>query len=181
VLVMRPSYPCSAKARPRALWALIFICISVVTGCSRRTDDDQILFAPKAFTTIGEDYVYAAGTLTGPNLGHTNNSVAVTCFKDRLECISYQVEQIGPNQIGRLDVPTLYRVTNWTTDEIAATEPPDPTACRSASVRIVPSSKTVIWTEIPINRGSPNCASSAKLVFNLTMEDPPDWKALRGK
>jgi len=38
--------------------------------------------------------VYVAGTLTGEGVGYPNNSVAITCYKDGMECLTISVDQI---------------------------------------------------------------------------------------
>jgi len=90
--------------------------VLVALGCTRHAElDQQIVFASKAFydsaETTGEGYVYVAGTLSGEGVAYKNNTVAVTCYKDRMECLTYSVAQIGPNQVGRLDAPASYPVT----------------------------------------------------------------------
>jgi hypothetical protein len=57
---------------------------------------------------------HISGTLTGDGVRHKNNSVSVTCYKTRQECIIFEVDQIGPNQIGRLDAPHIYPIGDGT-------------------------------------------------------------------
>jgi hypothetical protein len=101
------------------VWFLAFVAVSIllfrqVFPSNERRDDD-IMFAPKNFADSGqlgfEGSVGISGTLTGDNVG--NNTTVVYCEKERKECITYSVEQIGHNHIGRLDYPAIYPITKW--------------------------------------------------------------------
>ena len=84
--------------------------------------DDDIIFAPKNFADSGDQWVGISGTLTGNGVGYKNNTTVVSCEKDRKECFFYSIEQIGHNQIGRLDYPGTYPITTWNAYEVIATE-----------------------------------------------------------
>jgi hypothetical protein len=81
--------------------------------------DDDILFASKNFADSGQS-VGISGTLTGDGVGYKNNTIVVYCEKDRKECFFYSIEQIGHNQIGRLDYPGTYPITTWNAYEVQA-------------------------------------------------------------
>jgi hypothetical protein len=165
----------------------LFLTIALATfGCARHDElDHQIVFAPKAFfdsaQTTGEGYVYAAGTLTGDGVRHKNNTVAVTCYKDRMECLTYSVEEIGSNQVGRLDAPASYPVTKWDAFEIVATGSADSVDCRKVTISIVRRSETIVWVEEAINQSRAACKDADTRVLKWTMEDSPGWKAIHSK
>src|SRR6516165_8933723 len=69
----------------------------------QKTLNDDIVLGNKMYYEGGEDFVALHGTLTGQGLAYPNDSVAVTCWADRKECGVSSLEQIGQNQIGRLD------------------------------------------------------------------------------
>jgi hypothetical protein len=78
----------------------ILVIIYLAAGCSKQINhkssdtDQQITFGPKVFKDSGE-YVYVTGTLTGEDV--PNNTVVVTCEKQRMECVTCSVWQIGKN------------------------------------------------------------------------------------
>ena len=163
---------------------LLLTLVSVaVLGCTPH--DEQIIFDSKAFydseQTTGEGQVYIAGTLTGDGVFYKNNSVAVTCYKDRMECLTYSVEQIGSNQVGRLDSPKRYPVTEWNAYEIVATDSDDSMNCRKATISIVRKSGTAVWVEEPINQSRATCKNSDSRVLKWTIEDWSGQKIFRAK
>ena len=138
---------------------------------------DQILFAPKAYHD-GDELVYAAGTLTGAGVPQKNNTVAVTCYKGQMECLTYSIEQIRPNQLGRLDSPTAYPVTKWGKDEIVASGAADAVNCRKDTISFVRHSQVVVWVQEPINQSAAVCKDADSRLLEWTIENPPGWKAL---
>jgi hypothetical protein len=152
-----------------------------ILGCTKHDGpEQQIVFDRKAFfdtaqTGIGEGSVYIAGTLTGEGVAYKNNSVAITCYKDRMECLTYLVEQIGPNQIGRLDSLTSYPVTKWDEFEVVASDSADLINCRKVTISIVRKTESAVWVEEPINQSNVTCKSAGTQVLKWTIEDSPGW------
>ena len=161
--------------------AIAVACVGL--GCTRNQQTEpQILFAQKAYyespATMGDGLVYVAGTLTGDGVGYPNNSVAISCFKDRMECLTYTVEQIGQNQVSRLDMPTIYPVTKWDAYEVVASGT-DLRNCRKETLSIVRKSESVVWVQEPINQSQAACKDSDTRILKWTIEDPPGWKSVR--
>lgn len=152
-------------------------------GQQTEQDADPIVFAPKSFhdgerTGPTHGLVYVAGTLTGPDIGYENNSTAITCYKDRMECLVYQVRQIGKNQIGRLDWPNSYPITKWAPEEVVASSGTDDAVnCNRTTISILRSTETALWVIEPINQSQAQCKDSNTKVIKWTIEDPPWWKA----
>jgi len=80
---------------------------------------DQIVFSPTAFLdteTIPAlrgkipSFVNISGTLTGDGVNYPNNTNNITCRQDARICLVSTVEQIGINQVGRLDSPISYDI-----------------------------------------------------------------------
>jgi len=159
--------------------SLSFAIMFTALGCTRQ--EGQIVFAPKAFydsaQTTGEGQVYVAGTLTGDGVAYKNNTVAVTCYQDRMECLTSSVEQIGSNQVGRLDSPVTYSVIKWAPDEIVAGDSGDAPDCRKVTINIVRKTASVVWVEEPVNQSRANCKDADTRLLKWTIEDPPAWKA----
>lgn len=161
------------------VWAVAVIIVTL--SCSpQREREQQIVFDRKAFfdsaQATGDGYVYVAGTLTGEGVPYKNNTTAIVCYKDRMECISYEVKQIGPNQIGRLDSPLAYPITKWDSQEIVAVGPGDAANCRKVTINIVRNTELVTWVEEPINQASAACRNADTRLLKWTIEDSPFWR-----
>ena len=156
----------------------------VAFGCTRHEENaQQVIFAEKAYfdsaeTALGQSWVYVAGTLTGDGIPYKNNSVAVTCYKDRMECISYLVEQIGSNQIGRLDSPTTYPVVKWDNYLIVAVGGGE-VNCRRDTISISRKTHAAVWVQERIDKSWAACKEADRRVLTWTIEDSPGWKALK--
>jgi hypothetical protein len=68
--------------------------------------DCQVVFQQKSFFDTG-DFVYVAGTLTGQGIGYKYNTTAISCFKDRNECLVNSIESIGPPAMESVKYPAL--------------------------------------------------------------------------
>lgn len=156
--------------------------LSVLLGCKGREPEQQIIFDHKVFYDSGgatnSGIVYIAGTLTGDDLGYKNNTTAITCYADRMECLTYSVEQIGPNQIGRLDMPLSYPVTKWNSDVVIASGQGDLVNCNKVTISIVRKSETAVWVTEPINQSQAQCKNSNTKIQKWSIEDSPAWKAM---
>jgi hypothetical protein len=73
--------------------------------------DNEIVFSEKVFYDSGPNVSYpmviVSGTLTGPDLA--NNTYVVSCEQQVMSCDVAYVEQIGPNQIGRMANPSVFQ------------------------------------------------------------------------
>jgi len=88
-----------------------------------------------------------------------------------MECLTYMVEQIGPNQVGRLDAPTIHPVTKWDAYEIVAVDDVDLMHCRRVTISIVRKSETAVWVEEPINQSRAECKDAETKILKGTIED----------
>lgn len=147
--------------------------------------NDELIFAAKNFydskQTIGDGYVAVSGTLTGEGLGYPNNTYSVACFQDRKECLISYIQQIGPNQIGRMDAPTPYPIVKWDPYEVVATDEPSPMSCAKTTITIERNQGSVLWVEEPINQSKPSCKNSDMKIRKWAIEDSPGWRRIFGK
>jgi hypothetical protein len=147
--------------------------------------DSEIVFAAKNFYDSGPNASYqmlvTSGTLTGPDLAYPNNTRAISCMKQESICVVSSVEQIGRNQIGRLDGPWPYTVTKWDQQEIVAGDEANDINCSKLTITIERKSETVFWVEEPINQTRPMCKNSDPNIRKYTLEDSPAWKKIFGK
>jgi hypothetical protein len=167
----------------------VLACVAVSTvflwqaPWGRSEERTDIVFSTKVFydsaRTTGDGIVSITGTLTGDGVGYKNNAVLIACFKDRRECLTFSVQQIGPNQIGRLEIPLPYPVVKWAPDEIVATGSGDLAGCRKVTISVVRKSETAVWVEEPINQARAACKDADTKLYKWTIEDPPIWKAMR--
>lgn len=95
-----------------------------------------------------------------------------------MECVTYGMRQIGPNQVGRVESPSIYPVITWAEDEVVASGDADAFHCRKLTIRIVRRSEIALWVEEPINQTSVACKDADTRLLKWTIEDSPGWKAL---
>jgi hypothetical protein len=143
------------------------------------------MFAAKSFydsaQTTGEGFVYISGTLSGDGVAYKNNTVAVSCYKDRMECLTNSIEQIGSNQVSRLAWPISYPITKWDSYEIVANELVTSMSCRKDTISIIRKSESAVWVEKPVNQSSAVCKNADTRILKWTIEDSLNWKALHVK
>jgi hypothetical protein len=166
------------------LWFFAFAAVSAlyVRRLLSPNGYPQIVFDTKAFFDSGDagyGSVYIAGTLTGDGVAYKNNTAAVTCYQDRMQCVTASIEQIGPNQVGRLESPSIFPVVKWDSYEIVATGAGDAVDCRKVTISIERKSETAVWVEEPINQSSATCKNAETRILKWTIEDSPAWRALR--
>lgn len=168
------------------LWFLAFVAVLLLLARNVfRADlkgNTDIIFSSKVFydsgQSSGDEYVYASGTLTGEGLAYPNNTVVVICYKDRRECLSYSIDQIGPNQLSRLEAPDIYPVTNWTPLEVVASGPGDTMKCHKVTISLERKLETALWVSEPVNQASAACKNADSKLHKWTIEDSPSWKDL---
>jgi len=132
------------------------------------TWDSRISFgkivAQKLFTDIPNiGSVAISGTLTGDGVGYKNNTISISCFKDRGECYVSSVQQIGHNQIGRMQSVDIFPITKWSADEVIAVE--DIMDCTRTTIVLERKSKTALYAREPINQTRPGCLGVDKKVY----------------
>jgi hypothetical protein len=153
---------------------------------NKQEPDDQIVFAAKNFVDLnkvaGTEFgsVAISGTLTGKGLGYPNNTYAVSCSKEWNACFVSFVEQIGYNQIGRMEYPYPYPIVKWNNYEVIAQEEPNPIGCFRTTITIDRKSEALLWLREPINQTKPNCKDADTTIRKYSIENPPHWKQLRG-
>jgi hypothetical protein len=151
-----------------------------------RASDDMI-FSLKAFTDnpqVFDGFVSISGTLTGENLSGTftgnniakNNTVNVSCYKDRMECLAASINQIGSNQLGGL-VSSMFPIITWNEYEVVATS--GDSDCVRITVSLERKSETALWVEEPISQE--RCKNTENKVHKWTVENPPFWQSLQNK
>lgn len=138
--------------------------------------DTDIVFAKKQFLAgfVGNrEYIVVSGTLTGEGLGYPNNTHAVSCWQHQKECYVASIEQIGPNQISRLDGPWVYPVVKWTANQVVAQED---APCARTTLTLDRNPQVVLWVHEPINQTEPSCARSETKIKKYSLDDSIGWK-----
>jgi hypothetical protein len=143
--------------------------------------EDDIMFAWKNFVDGGQlGWVAISGTLTGKGLGYPNNTYAVSCYKEYKACFVSFVEQIGHNQIGRMDYPFAYPIVKWNDDEVIAQDEPSP--CFRVTLTIDRRSEALLWLQEPTNQTKPNCRDTdTSNIRKYSIEDSPEWRRLNSR
>lgn len=140
--------------------------------------NDDILFAQKIFFDEGDVTLAVSGTLTGKGLAYRNNTYGITCRKEQGECWITYIEQIGRNQIGRIENPYAIPITRWNTYEVIASEEVYDWTCSKTTITISRKTQTVLWVEEPINHTRPSCTHASTEIHKYTIEDNPGWKRI---
>jgi hypothetical protein len=143
--------------------------------------DDQLIFAPKNFYDSKEPAgefaaVYISGTLTGKNLAYPNNTYAVSCYGTYKACFVAYVEQIGQDQIGRMQNPAAYPIVKMNQYEVIAQEEASLFGCYRVTLTIDRKAEQLLWVEEPINQTKPNCKDADTTTRKYSIEDSPRWK-----
>jgi hypothetical protein len=163
--------------------ATVGVVIYLMANKQRPTEGDQIIFAGKTFydsKQSGMDFglVAISGTLTGKGLAYPNNTYAVSCDKEYKACFVSFVQQIGHNQIGRMDFPLAYPIVKWNDYEVVAQEDLSPIGCFQVTLTIDQKNQALLWLEEPINQTKPNCKDADTNIRKYSIEDSPGWKRL---
>ena len=140
--------------------------------------DDDIVFAGKLFLDL-PDYgsIGISGTLTGDGIGYNNNTINISCYKDRRECYIASVEQIGRNQIGRMQNVDIFPIIKWNDDEVVAVTELN---CIRTTIVLERKSKTAQYVREPINQTTQCLQFPDPKVYKWTIENSPGWEKLFG-
>jgi hypothetical protein len=119
-------------------------------------DNDQIIFAAKHFADPEQVGVYGfvsmSGTLTGDRLAYPNNTYSIGCIHEQQICAVSSIEQIGREQIGRMNGPWWYPIVKWDAFEIVATDEPGAFGCVKITITIDRKQQSLLWLEEPANQ-----------------------------
>jgi hypothetical protein len=146
------------------------------------TKSDDMIFGIKSFSDIPQilgGFVSISGTLTGDGVGYENNTITVSCYRDRMECEASSIDQIGSNQLGSLYPPVSYPIIQWDTSEEVAQGVGDLDECTRVTISLEHKTETAVWVVEPINQGRAACKATENKIYKWTIEDPPFWKDLK--
>ena len=127
------------------------------------------------------DAVFISGTLTGKDQGYSNNTYGISCIKRFKTCFVAYVEQIGRDQIGRIQNPIDYPVLTWSENEVVAQEELTPLDCVRVTITIDRKREELLWVEEPANQTKPSCKNVDTSIRKYSIEDSPRWKQIFGK
>ncbi len=145
---------------------------------------DQIVFSDKSFYDSRPGYndgaVTVSGTLTGVDSRYANNSYVIACYHAYQACFVSYLEQVGPNQIGSLNL-VAYPIVKWDAYVVVAQEESNTYSCVRTTITVERQTPNFLWVEEPTNQTQPNCKNSDTKVHKYTIEDSPGWKRIMGK
>ena len=140
-----------------------------------------VLFNRKIFADMG-DTVHVEGQVTGEGIGYKVNRYAMTCYRDRKECILTHVDTQGL-QAFSIGPPLFFNVLKWDKDLIVADLPgvrmPSGSPCGGN-----PGGTT--WyihrdTQITVIQENFCALTTGERGFHeWTVEDDPFWRKLTG-
>ena len=170
---------------PATLWVLAFVVVSCLYIEQLRklepSGNSNIIFGERFYyENPDEDAVYATGTMTGPGIAYPDNTVGLTCYRDRNYCSYTSVHAIGANHIGRMDPPSEYDIVKWDENEIIA-EDQSTVDCQKITITIDRKARQVAWVEEPINQTEASCANATTATARYTIETAPGWKKVYGE
>jgi hypothetical protein len=88
------------------------------------------------------------------------------------------VEQIGRNQIGRMQNPGAYPIVKWNDYEVVAQEDTTMFDCYRLTFTIDRKHEALLWVEEPTNQTKPSCKDADTSIRKYTIEDSPGWKKM---
>jgi hypothetical protein len=86
-----------------------------------KSTPQSILFNPKILVDMG-DIVHVEGQITGNGIGYKINRAAMTCYRERMECILTRVDTQGW-QAFSIGTPLFSNILSWDKDLIVADLP----------------------------------------------------------
>ena len=119
-------------------------------------------------------FVSISGIIAGDGLAYKNNTVNISCCRDRMECWAFKIDQIAFNQIGDLHSSNVFVVKIWNADEVAADNGMN---CPRIAITLDRRTQTAIWVQGVINANNDlkdnPCTYPDKQIYKWTIEDPP--------
>jgi hypothetical protein len=131
------------------------------------------IFDDKRYMEFGGETVYAAGSRTGQGVTYPDNTMAIACFHDRMECWMASIEGISTNscQIGRMESPSFLQITKWDDYELVASDADSTVACTKLTISINRKLQTVLFVDEPINIKSSFCSGTRTDIQKSTLEN----------
>jgi len=168
---------------PATLWFLAFAGVSYLYIEQLRkpepSGNNNIIFGEKFYyENPDEDAVYVTGTMSGSGIAYPDNTVGLTCYRDRNYCSYTSVYAIGANHIVRIDPPSEYDIVKWDGDEIIAE---DQFNCQKITITIARKARQVAWVGEPINQTEASCVNATAEMVKYTIENSPGWKRIFGE
>ena len=146
-----------------------------VGGIKEASKPVEYVFDTKTFQDAGGNtpVVYVAGTRKGDGVLYPANTMQITCYKDRMVCVTNSIEGISSDtcQLGRLDTLEELPVSKWTDYEIVAAEEVGTTGCRKTTVSIARNEQAVVFVDEPVNLTSAFCRGARTSIEKSTVED----------
>jgi len=170
---------------PATLWFLAFVGVSYLYIEQLRKQEpsrnNNIIFGERFYyENPDEEVVYVTGTMTGPGIAYPNNTVGLTCYRDRNYCSYISVHATRANRIARMDPPNEYDIVKWDDEEIIA-EDQSTVDCQKITITIARKARQVEWVEESINQTEAGCVNPTTAMVKYTIENSPGWKRIYGE
>lgn len=166
------------------VFAILFASTSLLMGTyifrtnfvqshSNETSGGKEIFFPVKLFVGTKSFVSARGTLSADWIAYKNNTFSILCTAED-GCIVASISQIGWNQIGTLDGPTVYPLKKWTEDAEVVAE--DHTLCSRITITLDRMSQEVLWVETPINVSAIECKNADSQVRKASLKTSLFWQ-----
>ena len=166
----------SAVFKKLILFLLLIFSISLPAFSGNYGD---IVFEDKQF--FADDYaIHIAGTIIGNGIWGQNNTVTIICSKSDKKCDFAVIEQIGPNQLGAIEIFS-YEIIKFESKIVIATDDVEFVSCQKTTIKIDIVNKTVSGLIEPTKKTSPFCKTTDPKIYTWTVEDNPNWKKIMGR
>jgi len=115
--------------------------------------------------------------MTNPGIAYPNNTVGLTCHRDRNYCSYISVHATRANNIARMDTPNEYDIVKWDDEEIIAADQ-STVDCQKITITIARKARQVEWIEESINQTEASCVNPTTAMVKYTIENSPGWKRI---
>jgi hypothetical protein len=158
--------------------SLILACLAA-TAPAAADEPPHVIFNPKLFADLG-DVVHVEGTVIGEHVGYKNNRLALTCYRQRRECLEVGLDSQGM-QVFNIRPPHFFAIRVWAEDRITADSSApcgDPPLPNIKKEDWAPSeSQTWIVDRIRETAEEIDHQCLEAKTYHWTIEDPPYWSS----
>lgn len=142
----------------------------------------SIVFPDKAYVDAhgDTDFVSIKGRWGGDGVGYKNNLTRIICYKSERQCLFYDAEQIGVNQID-LGLPTNIPIKQWDDSVISASDigTDGGFLCVRNTINIDRKNGSAELVTESINQSALNCVKADNKTYKWTMEGSLYWDSFR--
>jgi hypothetical protein len=137
--------------------------------------EKPIIFGMKMFSDMPDiATIIVSGTVTGNGVGYKNNYTMLACYRERKQCVAFNIEQNGFNQVSSAVAPDWYEIDQWNDKVVIASSD---TGCISVTIKLdrILKTATIIQGPNQVALLSNSCRDTT--TYKWTIEDGPARRA----